>query len=304
MNPIFDLLKECNICPRRCGANRLAGQVGACQAGFLPKVALASLHQWEEPCISGERGSGTIFFSHCNLHCVFCQNYTISQENFGKELTIEELANLFLKQEERGAHNINLVSATQFLPQVHAALTLARALGLNIPVVHNSNGYESIEMLRMMDGLIDVYLPDLKYYSDAYATKYSNAPGYFQHTTAAILEMHRQVGNPTFDQSGLITKGLIIRHMMLPGLLRDSKEILRWIKDNLPLEVYLSVMAQYTPMYKASDYPELQRQVTEKEYDALVDYFCDLELENGFVQEHSSATSDYTPNFDLRGLED
>lgn len=299
---LTELLQDCHLCPRHCGVNRLAGEIGVCRAGLLPKVALASLHQWEEPCVSGERGSGTIFFSHCNLQCVFCQNYTISQEDFGKELTIEELAHLFLRQQERSAHNINLVSATQFLPQIRDALHMARRKGLTIPVVHNSNGYESVEALRTMEGLIDVYLPDLKYYSDEYASKFSHAPEYFNYATAAILEMFRQVGVPQFSGEGLIEKGLIIRHLMLPSLLADSKEVLKWIKGNLPHEVFISLMAQYTPMYNANDFPELQCRISQAEYDALIDYFCDLGLENGFVQERSSATSDYTPNFDLGGL--
>lgn len=302
LNLSAGLLKECRLCPRNCGVNRLVGETGACRAGLLPKVALASLHQWEEPCISGERGSGTVFFSHCNLQCVFCQNYTISQEDFGKELRIEELAELFLRQEARGAHNINLVSATQFLPQVRDALVIAREKGLHIPVVHNSNGYESVEALQAIEGLIDVYLPDLKYYSDEYACRFSHAPEYFAKATAAILEMFRQVGAPQFSNEGLIEQGLMIRHLMLPGLLEDSKQVLNWIQANLPHEVFISLMAQYTPMYNSGNFPELQRRISQTEYDDLLDYFSDLGLENGFVQERSSATSDYTPNFDLGGL--
>jgi putative pyruvate formate lyase activating enzyme len=267
-------------------------------------VALASLHQWEEPCISGERGSGTIFFAHCNLQCVFCQNFDISQQDFGKELTIEELAQLMRTQERRGAHNINLVSATQFLPQVRSAILIARESGLKIPIVYNSNGYESVEAIRSMAGVIDVYLPDLKYCDDAYARKYSSAPDYFEHATKAILEMFHQVGAPQFDPAGMIKQGMIIRHMLLPGHLEDSKRILDWVEENLPYEVYLSLMAQYTPMYHANQYEDLTRRISEEEYDELIDYFFEIGLDNGYIQELSSATSNYTPSFDLSGLDE
>lgn len=296
------MLQECLVCPRKCRVNRLLGESGACRAGMNPKIALVSLHYWEEPCISGERGSGTIFFSHCNLQCIFCQNYTISQQDFGKELTVEELAGVFLLQEERKAHNLNLVSGTQFLPQIRDALILARQKGLSIPVVYNTNGYESVEMLQGMEGLIDVYLPDLKYVKDEYAEKYSAAPHYFDYATSALLEMYRQVGAPQFDGEGLIQKGLIIRHMLLPGLLEDSKRVLDWVKANLSHDVFVSLMAQYTPMHKAELIPELQRRITQKEYDSLIDYFLNLGLENGFMQELESATSRFTPTFDLSGF--
>lgn len=304
MNHMIAMLTECKICPRQCGVNRMDGEVGVCRASVLPKVALASLHLWEEPCISGENGSGTIFFSHCNLQCIFCQNYDISQQDFGKELTIEELAQLMLRQEQRGAHNINLVSATQFLPQVRAAILMARDQGLKIPIVYNSNGYESVEAIRSMAGVIDVYLPDLKYYDDTYAQKYSSAPNYFEHATKAILEMFRQVDAPRFDANGMIKKGMIIRHMLLPGGLEDSKRVLDWIEGNLPYDVYVSLMAQYTPMYHAAEHEELTRRITEDEYEELIHYFFDIGLDNGYIQELASATSNYTPTFDLSGLDE
>lgn len=302
MDSFMEWLKRCRLCPRQCGIDRLRGQSGICRAGALPKAALASLHLWEEPCISGTKGSGTIFFSHCNLKCVFCQNYSISQQDFGKEMNIETLAELFIKQQNRGAHNINLVSPTPFMPQIKQALIIAKNQGLHIPVVYNSNAYESIDALHHMDGLIDVYLPDLKYYSDEYAIKYSHAPHYFQHATAAILEMYKQVGPPQFDADGIIKRGLIIRHLMLPGLGDDSKQVLLWIRDNLPKEVYISLMAQYTPMYRAKDYKELCRRISLREYEAMIDFFFDIGLENGYVQERSSARDIYTPTFDLSGL--
>ncbi|MDK2903613.1 MAG: putative pyruvate formate lyase activating enzyme [Clostridiales bacterium] len=302
MEGFTEWLRDCHLCPRQCHIDRLNGQHGTCRAGLLPKVALASLHQWEEPCISGTRGSGTVFFSYCNLSCLFCQNYDISQSDFGKEMGIPELAELFIKQQQRGSHNINLVSPTSFMPQITEALIIAKEHGLTIPVIYNSNAYESVDALRYMDGLIDVYLPDLKYFSDEYAVKYSKAPHYFEHATAAIMEMYRQVGSPQFDDEGIIKRGLIIRHLMLPGLIEDSKQILLWIRNNLPTEVYVSLMAQYTPMYKAKEHKELNRRISRRQYEAIIDYFFDIGLENGYIQERSSAKSIYTPDFDLSGL--
>lgn len=302
MNDFTKRLSDCRLCPRQCRIDRLNGQCGICRAAALPKIALASLHRWEEPCISGTRGSGTVFFSHCNLSCLFCQNYDISQHNFGKEISIDELARLFIKQQQRGAHNINLVSPTSFMPQIAETLTIAKEHGLAIPVIYNSNAYESVDALHYMDGLIDVYLPDLKYFSDEYAVKYSKAPHYFEHATAAIMEMYQQVGSPQFDDEGIIKRGLIIRHLMLPGLIEDSKQILLWIRNNLPIEVYVSLMAQYTPMYKAKEHERLNRRISRRQYEDIIDYFFDIGLENGYVQERSSAKSIYTPDFDLSGL--
>lgn len=299
-------LQYCNLCPHKCQANRLTGDIGFCRTGTFPKVALASLHHWEEPCISGQNGSGAVFFSHCNLKCVYCQNYQISQQDFGREISIEHLSQIFLNLQKNQANNINLVSATPYIPQVREALLIAKSNGLTIPVVYNTNAYENISSLRLLEGLIDIYLPDLKYYNEEYAIRYSFAPDYFQYAASAILEMHRQVGAPEFDRNHLIKHGLIIRHLMLPGLLEDSKKILYWIKTNLPVDVYVSLMAQYTPMYlteKPSDsYSELQRHITKKEYESLIDYFFDIGLENGFVQELTSASSKYTPSFDLKGI--
>lgn len=296
-------LKSCNICPNECGINRLEGELGICKAGLRPKVAMASLHYWEEPCISGEKGSGTVFFSNCNLGCAFCQNYRISHQGFGKEISIEELSQIFLKLQGQGALNINLVSATQYIPQVAEALKIAKEKGLTIPVVYNSNGYESSEGLKILEGLIDVYLPDLKYYNNEYSVKYSSARDYFDHACKAILAMYKQVGVPLYDEDGLIKKGLMIRHLLLPGLKEDSKKVLKWIKDNLPLEIPISLMVQYTPVYKALEMDEINRRITEDEYEEIIDYFFEIGLENGLAQDYSSATTDYTPNFDLSGVE-
>ncbi|MBE3101759.1 MAG: radical SAM protein [Firmicutes bacterium] len=303
MNFTEKYLKKCYLCPHKCGINRINGEKGICGAGLLPKVALASLHFWEEPCISGTAGSGAVFFSHCNLSCVFCQNYKISQEGFGKEISIEQLSKVFLNLQEKGASNINLVSATQYIPQVAEALLSAKKIGLTLPIIYNSNGYETIEALQLLYELIDVYLPDLKYESDYYSLVYSAAPDYFKCATSAILEMYRQVGNPVFNSDDLIQKGLIIRHLILPGLQDDSKKVLDWIRNHISIEVPISIMAQYTPVFKAESIKELNRRITKREYENIIDYFFEIGLETGYVQERSSASSKYTPVFNLGGIE-
>lgn len=302
MEQLTTKLQNCTLCPRNCKVNRMEGKTGTCRAGINPKVALASIHNWEEPCISGSRGSGTIFFSHCNLKCVFCQNYEISQEGFGKEISIEALADLFIKQQNKGVHNINLVSPTQYLAQVKQALILAMEKGLNIPILFNTNGYESVEQIKELNGLVDVYLPDFKYAEDELGKMYSGVENYFQNASKAIIEMYNQVGAPIFDEEGIIKKGLIIRHLILPGNLENSKKVLQWISNNLPKEVYVSLMCQYTPMYKACNYPKLTRRLFSREYDKIIDYFFEIGLENGFAQEMSSAKETYTPKFNLDGV--
>ena len=295
-------LSECRVCPRNCGVDRTAGKTGFCRAPYLPKVALVSRHDWEEPPISGTKGSGTVFFSHCNLGCVFCQNHDISQDGFGQEISIERLAEIFLEQQERGFHNVNLVSAIQFIPQVAKALEMAKEKGLFIPVVYNSNGYESIEGLRLLEGLVDIYLPDFKYWNDALGLEYSKAPHYRETAAAAILEMRRQVGADILDENGIIQKGIIIRHLVLPGQYKDSFLVLNWIKENLGEETFVSLMSQYTPMHQAKEIKALSRKLTTFEYDKVVDHFFEIGLKNGFMQKRSSATSDYTPAFDLSGV--
>lgn len=302
MSLIEQYLKKCNLCPNNCNVNRINGGIGICNARLLPKIAKACLHLWEEPCISGQVGSGAVFFSNCNISCLYCQNYKISHEGFGKEVSIEDLSDIFLDLQKQGALNINLVSATQYIAQVAESLIIAKNNGLNIPIIYNSNGYESIQGLNILNGLIDIYLPDLKYYDDNYAYSYSSAPNYFENATKSILEMYNQVGVPEYKDD-LIKKGLMIRHLLLPELTNDSKKILRWIKDNLPLEIPISLMAQYTPVYKAETISAINRNISEKEYDKIIDYFFEIGLEKGFVQEHSSATSDYTPTFDLTGID-
>ena len=295
-------LSACRICPRACGIDRTEGQLGWCRAPLSPKLALVSAHQWEEPPISGTKGSGTVFFSHCNLGCVFCQNHTISQEGFGQEISIERLAEIFLEQQERGLHNINLVSAVQFLPQTAMALRLAKAQGLSIPVVYNSNGYESIEGLQLLDGLADIYLPDFKYWDDTLGLKYSKAPQYRETAIAAILEMRRQTGTDVFSAEGLMQKGIILRHLVLPNHYKDSMRILDWVREVLGEDTYVSLMSQYTPMHQAKEMKPLSRRLTTFEYNKVVEHFFEIGLKNGFMQKRSSATADYTPAFDLTGV--
>lgn len=298
----MEALEECRLCPWDCRVNRRKGETGICRADDKVKVAKAYLHQWEEPCISGTKGSGTVFFSGCNLRCKFCQNYRISQEDFGKEVGIRELATVFLRLQDKGAHNINLVTPTIYIPQVAEAIRLAKESGLAIPVVYNTNAYENVEALKMLTGLVDVYLPDLKYNDDMLAFRLSSAPHYFDVATKAILEMYHQVGEVALDDEGIIKKGLIIRHLMIPGQLEDSKRVLDWIRGNLPAGVYVSIMSQYVPLYRAKDIPELNKRVTEKEYDSIIDYFFNIGLENGYVQEMESSSEEYVPDFDLEGL--
>jgi len=252
-------LYKCELCPRKCGVDRNMGEKGFCGATSDIVVAKAYLHRWEEPPISGTRGSGTVFFSHCNLKCLFCQNYRISQENYGRVISVEKLADIFVHLQDMGAHNVNLVTPTVYIPQIKDAIILARGKGLKLPVVYNTSAYENVEALEMLDGLVDIYLPDLKYYDDTLATRYSGAKDYFFYATRAIMEMFRQVGEPRFDSDGIMTGGLMIRHLLLPGKVEDSKKVLDWIRDNLPSGVYVNLMSQYTPYYKAVNYPELNK---------------------------------------------
>lgn len=300
----YDKMNEllcCKICPRHCSVNRYEGS-GYCRSGFQVNVAKAYLHKWEEPCVSGKNGSGTVFFSNCNLNCVFCQNYKISQDGVGKSVSIDRLVEIFIELQEKGANNINLVTPTQWIPQIREAIIRAKENGLKIPFLYNSNAYENVEALKTLEGLIDIYLPDLKYYDDKYAVKYSNAPEYFKYASSAILEMLRQVGAPQFDEEGIIKKGLMIRHLMLPGLLFDSKKIVDWVISNLPKEVYFNIMCQYVPMNKACDYPEINKKINKKHYDALVDYALEHGIVNGFIQEFDSAVDDFVPDFDFSGI--
>ena len=272
---------------------------GLCGCNDKIKIALASIHYYEEPCISGKNGSGTVFFSNCNLKCIYCQNYEISSLGKGKEITVEHLAQIFLKQQEKKVNNINLVTPTMYAKQILEALKIAKANGLNIPVIYNTNGYENIEILKELEGYIDIYLPDLKYYSNALSKKYSNVNNYFEIATKAIKEMINQVGKPTFNEEGIIQKGVIIRHLVLPNHIQNSKHILKWIKENINEEIYVSVMAQYFPTHKAKEDETINRKLNKKEYKEIEEYLYTLNLKNGYIQELGEHEEEYVPKFDL-----
>ena len=346
----------CTLCPRGCGVDRLHGVRGRCGCDSEIYVARAALHMWEEPCISGNRGSGTVFFSGCPLGCVFCQNANIANAKVGKKISVERLSEIFLEQQDRGALNINLVTPTHYIPQIVKALEIAKSHGLKLPVVYNTGGYEKVEALRMLDGLVDVYLPDMKYMSSELAGEYSHATDYPQVAKAALAEMFRQVGKPVFqeesklevpgcdgamndsdrkniaesialqyggahgeagtlvqteelestDEDGLImTRGMIVRHLVLPGCTSDSKAVIKYLYDTFGDDIYMSIMSQYTPMPQFlpggsmhDRYPELGRCLTDKEYDEVVDYAIALGVENAFIQEGDVAKDSFIPDFD------
>ncbi|MFQ8785333.1 MAG: radical SAM protein [Clostridia bacterium] len=290
-------LECCTICPHNCKINRTKNP-GRCKSTDKIKIALYSIHNFEEPCISGEKGSGTIFFSNCNMNCVFCQNYEISQLGRGKEITIEELANVMIKQQKRNVQNINLVTPTSYALHIVEAIKIARKKGLEIPIVYNTNGYESVETLKLLEGYVDIYLPDLKYYYDDLAKKYSKVDNYFEIATKAIQEMYRQVGTPVLDENGVMKKGLMIRHLILPNEVQNSKKVLKWIKENIDSNVYVSIMAQYFPTYKAKEIPEIARKITKEEYEKVENYLYELDLENGYIQELGEHEEEYVPTWE------
>lgn len=296
------MLTRCQLCPRRCGVNRLEGQTGFCRAGSSPRIARAALHLWEEPCISGRQGSGTVFFSHCNLRCVFCQNAPISHQGWGKDLSVERLAEIFLTQAANGAHNLNLVTPTVWTPHILAALDLAKAAGFSLPVIYNTGGYESVETLKALAGKVNIYLPDLKYYSERPARLFSQAADYFLHASRAIEEMVAQVGQPVLDSSGLMRRGVIVRHLALPGLLEDSKNIISYLFHTYGNSIYLSLMNQYTPLEPELP-PPLNHPLPTGDYDRLVDYAAALGWENAFIQESGSVSESFIPPFDLTGVD-
>ena len=289
-------LEKCLLCPRKCGVNREKGQLGFCKAGKNIKIARYSLHFWEEPIISGEKGSGTIFFSCCNLKCVFCQNYDISTNNSGKEISIEKFAQICLKLQEEGANNINLVTPTMYIPLIKEGLILAKEKGLNIPIVYNSSGYESVDALKELDGLIDIYLPDLKYYNDDLGKKYSSVNNYFEEAKEALKEMYRQVGKPIYNDD-LLIKGMIVRHLLLPNNIKDSKQVIKYLYDEYKDNIIISIMNQYTPVRKIEEYKELNETVKESEYDELINYACDLGITNAFIQEGETCKESFIPDF-------
>ena len=295
---------NCKLCPRGCGAKREHGNTGFCGETKNIRIARAALHMWEEPCISGEGGSGTVFFTGCTLRCVYCQNHTISTGDVGKEITVERLAQIFLELQEKKANNINLVTPTHFVPQIIQAIDMAREYGLHLPIVYNTSGYESIETLKMLEGYVDVYLPDFKYLSSEHAKKYSMAADYPDIAKAAIAEMVRQTKAPEFDSRGMMTKGVIVRHLLLPGCLKDAKQIVSYLYSTYGNQIYMSLMNQYTPLgtLDKEKYPELNRKVLESVYDKLVDYAIELGVEQAFIQEGDTAEESFIPPFTLEGV--
>lgn len=292
------MLEKCMVCPHNCGINRLDGQVGRCKSKDTVKIALYSTHNFEEPCISGKRGSGTVFFSNCNMNCVFCQNYEISQQGKGKEISIEEVADIFIKQQEKGVENINLVTPTSYVPQIVEAIKIARSNGLKLPIVYNTNGYEKVETLKMLEDYVDIYLPDFKYSDNELGKRLSKVDNYFEIATDALKEMHRQTGKAIFNENGIMQKGMIIRHLVLPNHILNSRKVLKWINDNMH-DVYVSVMAQYFPTYKAKEIDDINRKLTKEEYEQIENYLYRLDLENGYIQELGEHEEEYVPHWNF-----
>lgn len=296
------LLTSCTLCPRLCRVDRTAGRTGRCHASADLTVARAALHMWEEPCITGEGGSGTVFFSGCGLGCIYCQNQAISGGKAGKIISTERLGEIFLELQQKGAENINLVTPTHYTPKVIEALDCAKAQGLSIPIVYNLGGYELPEILRLYEGIVDVWLPDFKYMSEQAGRDYSGAPDYSVWAKRSLAEMVRQQPAPVFDGRGIMRRGVIVRHLLLPGGLADSKKVVEYLYRTYGDTIYISIMNQYTPVRQFERFPELNRRVTEKEYDELVDYAIDLGVENGFIQEGGTASESFIPEFDNEGV--
>ena len=297
---MLEELDKCTICPHECKINRNEGKIGRCKSTNKIKIALYSTHNFEEPCISGKKGSGTVFFSNCNLNCVFCQNYEISQQTRGKEIEIEDLAKIFLEQQKKKLENINLVTPTSYVPQIIEAIKIARKEGFNLPIVYNTNGYEKVETIKKLDGYVDIYLPDLKYAEDDLAKKYSKIDNYFEIATKAILEMQKQVGKVKLNEEGVMQKGIIVRHLVLPSHIENSKKVLKWIKENIYKENYVSIMAQYFPCYKAKEekeYKDINRKLTKEEWKKIENYVEKLDFENGFIQELGEHEEEYVPKW-------
>lgn len=296
---------KCDLCPRKCLTDRAKGEKGICGQTDKLKVARAALHFWEEPCISGEAGSGAVFFSGCPLHCVFCQNENIANGTVGKEISLERLVDIFLELQEKRANNINLVTPGHFVPQIVKALDQARKEGLTLPVVYNTSSYETVDTIKMLEGYVDIYLPDFKYMSPGLSKKYSHAPDYAEVAKAAIAEMVRQTGKAVFvngDEDNLILRGTIVRHLTLPGCMEDSMQILKYLHETYGDTIYISIMNQFTPLSNLEKYPELNRKIADEEYETLVDYAIDIGIENGFVQEGDTAEESFIPAFDCEGV--
>ena len=297
----MNILKSCNLCNRNCNINRYLSQ-GVCGANQKLKVARCALHYYEEPCISGKNGSGAIFFSNCNLKCIFCQNKKISTNGYGEKISIKRFSEICIELQNNKAHNINLVTPTMYVPHIIKGIKKARDNGLNIPIIYNTSSYENVSTIKMLDKTIDVYLPDLKYYDDNYAIKYSHVNNYFDNATKAIDEMYKQVGKVTFDKDGMIKKGVIVRVLLLPGLKEDAKKIINYLYNKYKDNIYISIMNQYTPLYKFKFFTNLNNKVTDEEYDEVVNYACDLGVVNGFIQEGETQSVSFIPKFDKTGI--
>lgn len=303
LKQISEYMQDCTLCPRKCHANRAGGQLGFCGQGGELTAARAALHFWEEPCISGTSGSGAVFFSGCNLQCVFCQNHAIAIGQDGRSIPLNRLTDIFLELQDKGAANINLVTGSHFTPQICFCLENAKAKGLSIPIVYNSSGYEEVSSLRLLEGLVDIYLPDLKYHSPALSQAYSHASDYFEKASAAIAEMFRQAGPPVFDTANeLMKRGVIVRHLLLPGQSGDSKRILRYLHNTYGNDIYVSIMNQYTPLPHVEKYPELNRKITEHEYVKIINFAEQIGIEHGFIQEGDTASESFIPEFSGEGL--
>lgn len=296
-------MPPCTICPRNCRIDRTAGQKGYCGVtGTKIKAARAALHMWEEPCISGTKGSGTVFFSGCPLRCVYCQNRDIAGAEAGKEITPERLSEIFLELQEKGAVNINLVTPTHYTPEIAWAVKQAQACGLTLPVVYNCSGYEKTETLRVLEGIVDIYLTDFKYMESETAARYSHAPDYPNAAKMALEEMVRQQPEPVFGEDGMMKKGVIVRHLLLPGHLKNAKAVVQYVYEAYGDRVYLSLMNQYTPLPGMEKWPELNRRVTKREYERLVAFAVELGVEKGFIQEGETAEESFIPAFDNEGI--
>jgi len=292
---------RCALCPRECYVDRDNGKIGYCGESTAIRVARTSLHQWEEPCITGEHGSGTVFFSGCNLKCIFCQNHNIADSSVGRAFAVEELAEAFLRLQEKKASNINLVTAGHFVEQIVPVIRLAKEKGLTIPIVYNSSAYETVESLQKLEGLVDIYLPDCKFFDSDISKNYAKADDYFEVAKAAIAEMVRQVGEPVFDEkSGNMIRGVIVRHLVLPGHTKDSMQILKYLYSIYGNQIYVSIMNQFTPVIKQEKYTNLNRRVTQREYQKVLDYAIELGIENAFIQEGETAQESFIPEFDCR----
>lgn len=298
----MELSEYCELCPRKCGANRKSGKIGFCGGEKEAKIARAALHFWEEPCISGESGSGTVFFSGCTMRCIFCQNREISRGEAGKSVSVSRLAEIFLELQQKGANNINLVTPMHYAPQIISALDIAKANGLKLPIVWNTGGWELPENVAAVKDYADIWLTDFKYFDNSLAEKFSNARNYFEIASESLKKMVGQTGEAVFDDNGMMKKGVIVRHLVLPGHTDDSKKILRWLWENFGDKIWISIMNQYTPLCTDEKYPELFRSVTDEEYDEIIDFAVSLGIENAFVQEGGAVGESFIPPFDLEGV--